>query len=72
VAWWPCRHDARQVAHQPTLETRHRKPMRPNPIAQYRLRVGELRVVVVKAVGIKLRRVYVGGKEVQLEDRRNG
>lgn len=47
-------------------------------MAQYRLRVGELRVyydvqeapdnvVVVKAVGIKVRnRVYVGGKEVQL------
>jgi mRNA-degrading endonuclease RelE of RelBE toxin-antitoxin system len=69
---------ARQVAHQPTLETRHRKPLRPNPVAQYRLRVGRVRVyydvevapdyvVVVKAVGIKVRnRVYVAGKEIQL------
>jgi len=71
---------ARQLTNQPMVETRHRKPLRPNPVAQYRLRVGELRVyydvqqeeapesvVVVKAVGIKVRnRVYVGGKEVQL------
>lgn len=69
---------ARQLTHEPTLETRHRKPLRPNPVAQYRLRVGGLRVyydvqetrekvVVVKAVGIKVRnRVYVGGQEVQL------
>ena len=69
---------ARQLARQPTVETRDRKPLRPNPVAQYRLRVGELRVyyevqgapddvVVVKAVGIKVRnRVYVGGKEIQL------
>jgi mRNA interferase RelE/StbE len=69
---------ARQLAYEPTLEARHRRPLRPNPVAQYRLRVGELRVyydvqeapenvVVVKAVGIKVRnRVYVGGKEVQL------
>ena len=69
---------ARQLAHQPTIQTRHRKPLRPNPVAQYRLRIGELRVyydvqeapenvVVVKAVGVKVRdRIYVGGKEVQL------
>jgi mRNA-degrading endonuclease RelE of RelBE toxin-antitoxin system len=47
-------------------------------VAQYRLRVGELRVyydvqetperlVIVKAVGIKVRnRVHVGGKEIKL------
>ena len=69
---------ARQLAHQPTLQTRNRKPLRPNPVAQYRLRVGGLRVyydvqgapeglVTVKAVGVKIRdQVYVGGKEVQL------
>ena len=59
------------------MPTRHRKPLRPNPIAQYRLRVGSLRVyydvlaperlVLVKAVGFKVRdRVYVGGSEVKL------
>ena len=69
---------ASQLVHQPTVETRRRKPLRPNPVAQYRLRVGDLRMysdvretpeclVVVKAVGIKMReRVYVGGKEVKL------
>jgi mRNA-degrading endonuclease RelE of RelBE toxin-antitoxin system len=69
---------ARQLAHQPTVETRNRKPLRPNPVAQYRLRVGVLRVyydvqeaperlVVVKAVGVKARdKVYVGGKEIKL------
>jgi len=68
----------RQLAHQPMLETRHRKPLRPNHVAHYRLRVGVLRVyyevqeardrlVVVKAVGVKARdRVYVGGKEIKL------
>jgi len=68
----------RQLAHQPTIETRHRKPLRPNAVAQYRLRIGELRVyydvrkapdnvVIVKAVGVKVRnRIYVGGKEIQL------
>jgi mRNA-degrading endonuclease RelE of RelBE toxin-antitoxin system len=69
---------ARQLVSQPTIETRQRKALRPNPVAQYRLRIGELRVyydvqeaperlVVVKAVGLKLRdRVYVGGKEIKL------
>ena len=51
--------------------------MEPNPIAEYRLRVGEMRVyydvvdaeriVKVKAIGIKSRdRVFVGGKEIKL------
>jgi mRNA-degrading endonuclease RelE of RelBE toxin-antitoxin system len=69
---------ARQLSHEPSRETRNRKALRPNPVAQYRLRIGELRVyydvqaspenvVQVKAVGIKVRdRVYVGGREVQL------
>jgi mRNA-degrading endonuclease RelE of RelBE toxin-antitoxin system len=68
----------RQLTHQPMVETRHRKPLRPNPVAQYRLRIGELRVyydvsdapervVIVKAVGLKVRdRVYVGGREIKL------
>ena len=68
----------RQLVSQPMHTTRHRKPLRPNPVAQYRLRVGELRayydvqeqperLVVVKAVGLKVRdRVYVGGQEVKL------
>ncbi|MBI3319061.1 MAG: addiction module toxin RelE, partial [Candidatus Omnitrophica bacterium] len=54
-----------QLSHQPTLETRNRKPMRSNPLAPWALRVGHLRVyyeveeaaqrvVLVRAVGIKL------------------
>lgn len=67
----------RELVAQPTVETRRRKRMRPNPVAGYRLRVGDLRVyydvneaeslVLVKAVGIKVRnKVYVDGKEIEL------
>ena len=67
-----------QLAHQPAEETRNRKPMRPNPIAPWELRVGNLRVyydfaeqpesvVSILAIGIKVRnRVLIGGKEVEL------
>ena len=34
----------RQLAYQPAVETRHRKPMRPNPLAPWELRIGDLRV----------------------------
>ena len=34
----------RQLFHEPLKETRHRKPLRPNPIAPWELRVGQLRV----------------------------
>ena len=67
-----------QLAQQPTLETRNRKPMRPNPLAPWELRIGDLRVyydieekpenvVTILAVGIKDRnRVLIGGEEVEL------
>lgn len=67
-----------QLAHQPGVETRNRKPMRPNPIAPWELRVSDLRVyydiveepeklVMVLAVGVKVRnRVLIGGKEFEL------
>jgi mRNA-degrading endonuclease RelE of RelBE toxin-antitoxin system len=67
-----------QLAHQPTIETRNRKPMRPNPVAPWELRVGNLRVyydveeepepvVLIRAVGIKQRnQVRVGGKVIEL------
>lgn len=60
------------------METRNRKPMRPNPIAPWELRSGTLRayydcreepepVVTVLAVGVKKRnRVFIGGEEVEL------
>ena len=68
----------RQLAHQPMVETRNRKPMRPNPLAPWELRLGHPRVyydveadseqvVRVLAVGIKEReRVRIGDKEMRL------
>ena len=68
----------RQLTHQPTTETRNRKPMRPNPVAPWELRIGNLRVyydvehepeaaVYVRAVGVKQRnRVRIGREVIQL------
>ncbi|MGH7390882.1 MAG: hypothetical protein ACREM3_15715 [Candidatus Rokuibacteriota bacterium] len=44
---------SRQLLHEPLKETRNRKPFRPNPIAPWELRVGQLRVFydVVAAEG---------------------
>jgi mRNA-degrading endonuclease RelE of RelBE toxin-antitoxin system len=67
-----------QLLHEPQTETRNRKPMRPNPLAPWELRIGDLRVyydveeqpmprVLVRAVGIKDRnRVRIGRKELDL------
>lgn len=68
----------RQLTHQPTVETKSRKPMRPNPVAPWELRIGNLRVyydvehepdaaVCVRAVGVKERnRVRIGKEVIQL------
>ncbi|MEW5984990.1 MAG: type II toxin-antitoxin system RelE/ParE family toxin [Acidobacteriota bacterium] len=68
----------RQLTNEPSTETRNRKPLRPNPIAPWELRVGELRVfyevsvdapavVHVLAVGIKTRSTLrIGGEEIKL------
>lgn len=68
----------RQLLNQPTVETRNRKPMRPNPIAPWELRIGDLRVyyevvegdeptVVVLAIGIKERdQVRIGRERITL------
>ena len=68
----------RQLLHEPLKETRNRKPLRPNPIAPWELRVGQLRVfyevvgadrgvVKILAVGRKRRNVLmIGGQEIQL------
>lgn len=68
----------RQLRFQPTLETRNRKPMRPNPLAPWELRIGTLRVyydvkdeprpvVYIRAVGVKIRNhIRIGSEEVQL------
>jgi mRNA-degrading endonuclease RelE of RelBE toxin-antitoxin system len=65
-----------QLTHEPTTETRNRKEMRPNPLALWELRIGDLRVydvteepqtVTVVAVGIKTgNRVFIGSEEIPL------
>ena len=67
-----------QLLHEPLTETRNRKPLRPNPIAPWELRVGSLRVfyevasgepglVRVVAVGKKDRSVLrIAGQEIEL------
>jgi mRNA-degrading endonuclease RelE of RelBE toxin-antitoxin system len=67
-----------QLTNQPLVETRHRKPLRPNPIAPWELRVGQLRVfydvsegppatVRILAVGVKDRNIVrIGKEEIQL------
>ena len=68
-----------RLAFGPTVETRNRKRLRPNPVAPWELRLGHLRVyfdveeepkrvVRIHAVGIKDRnRVLIGGEEVELK-----
>jgi mRNA-degrading endonuclease RelE of RelBE toxin-antitoxin system len=68
----------KQLAHQPAVETRNRKPMRPNLVATWELRIRNLRVyyvveeepeqmVAIRAVGIKTRnRVRIGDEEFDL------
>ncbi len=68
----------KQLSYQPTAETRNRKPMRPNPVAPWELRVGNLRifydvkdkprrVVQILAVGVKAgNRVKIGKEGIEL------
>jgi mRNA-degrading endonuclease RelE of RelBE toxin-antitoxin system len=66
-----------QLSHQPLVETKNRKPLRPNPIAAWELRIGRFRVfyegdpvarrVMVQAVGNKEHnKLFVRGNEVKL------
>ncbi|MBM4044239.1 MAG: type II toxin-antitoxin system RelE/ParE family toxin [Planctomycetes bacterium] len=67
-----------QLTHEPFRETRNRKALRPNPLAPWELRVGDLRafydlapddpnVIRILAVGEKRgSRLFIAGKEVQL------
>ena len=68
----------RQLQFQPGIETRNRKPMRPNPLAPWELRIGTLRVyydfedspervVFIRAIGIKQRNnVRIGREMIKL------
>jgi mRNA-degrading endonuclease RelE of RelBE toxin-antitoxin system len=67
-----------QLLHRPVRETRNRKPLRPNPLAPWELRVGSLRVfyevvgeeegvVNILAIGIKRgNRLFIADEEVRL------
>lgn len=67
-----------QLTHEPKVETRNRKPMRPNPLAPWELRVQNMRVyydvesdpqprVLILAIGVKdHNRIMIGGKEFEL------
>lgn len=69
-----------QLVDQPLTVTRNRKPMRPNSIAPWELRVGSLRifyeivaeesdVVRILAVGRKEgNRLFIAGQEVSLDE----
>jgi len=67
-----------QLTYQPTIETRNRKPMRPNPVSPWELRIGDYRVyydveqepervVYIRAVGLKVRnKVRIGNEVIDL------
>ena len=67
-----------QLSHQPLVETKHRKVLRPNPVAPWELRAGYFRVfydvsadepdtVRVLAVGRKRGdKLYIGSQEISL------
>lgn len=65
-----------QLSHQPLVETRNRKRLRPNPIAPWELRVRSMRVfydvdypgvVTVLAIGAKRgNKLYIEGEEMEL------
>jgi mRNA-degrading endonuclease RelE of RelBE toxin-antitoxin system len=66
-----------QLAHQPTEETRNRKRLRPNQLAEWELRIGRFRVfydvdtqanrVKIEAIGYKRGdRLLIHGEEYKL------
>ena len=67
-----------QLVHAPMLPTRKRKVLRPNPIAPWELRLGDIRVfyevqeepalmVVIKAIGIKRHNdLWIGQEQIEL------
>lgn len=66
-----------RLGHEPTGVSRNRKPLQPNPLARFELRIGDLRVyyevdekkriVEVRAIGVKDRnRIFIGKEEIDL------
>lgn len=68
----------KQLSFSPDRESKNRKPMRPNPISPWELRIGTLRVyydieegsapvVYIRAIGIKDRnRIRIGNEVISL------
>lgn len=68
----------KQLQYQPTVQTKNRKPLRPNLLAPWELRIDNLRVyysveeapelvVYIHAIGIKRRnQVWIGNEVVDL------
>jgi mRNA-degrading endonuclease RelE of RelBE toxin-antitoxin system len=68
----------RQLSRQPMMPTRRRKLLRPNPIAPWELRVGNIRIfysvhekdmpaVFVKAIGKKIHNeLWIGDERIEL------
>ena len=66
-----------QLSYEPLIETRNRKPLEPNALGEWELRIGVYRVfydtdaleatVKIKAIGYKQHnRLYLRGKEYTL------
>ena len=66
-----------QLRHEPAVETRNRKKLRPNPIAEWELRIGgfrvlynvevEVQIVSIEAIAFKVRnQLFVHGEETEL------
>lgn len=67
----------RQLEHEPTVETRNRKPLRTNELSRWELRIDRFRVfydvedddksVLIKAIGWKVHQtLYIRGREFKL------
>jgi mRNA-degrading endonuclease RelE of RelBE toxin-antitoxin system len=70
-------HVDEQLLQEPAIETRNRKKLRPNEVAEYELRLGKFRVfydvderlktVKIEAIGYKEgSRLFIHGKEYDL------
>jgi mRNA-degrading endonuclease RelE of RelBE toxin-antitoxin system len=66
-----------QLQHEPNVETKNRKTLRPNEVAEWELRIGKfrvfydvheaLKVVKIEAVGYKIgSRLFIHGQEYDL------
>jgi mRNA-degrading endonuclease RelE of RelBE toxin-antitoxin system len=51
-----------QLTHQPDVETRNRKRLRPDPLAPWELRIGEIRVFYDVNADVASVRVIAGGE----------